>query len=313
MTDIHPQDRVAVNVITSFTDMFYRKSFGETLRSLRGCVGLSRRELASRAGLSLFWVADLERGMLAPTEDDRAALERAIGCPLYYGTHEKQTVRVGERVADIDVGIAPLIRELWVAGIGTFSSCQQDSRGRIAVEFRSSVDAEKFLYIVARHAQGDNNLYWRIRGERRGEGTLPAWECFALVEDLLLNDEFVENCAKYSYEPPDEFRVMISVRFPPQDLPIVLQRLRDHNASHGKDRGNPFPRRTFLNFSEPGQAQRLRSVFALLGADAQVVVKPQGGCGILAVSHAEGLDPVALANALGITQPSAPSVQEGDD
>jgi hypothetical protein len=76
---------------------------------------------------------------------------------------------------------------------------------------------------------------------------------------------------------------------------------------------NPFPRRTFLSFNDPGQGQLLVKLFASLGADAEVVFNPREGCSIVAVSHAEGLDPVALANALGIAQAPAPTVEEGDD
>jgi transcriptional regulator with XRE-family HTH domain len=236
MTDIHPQDCVAVDTTTSLNDMINRKRFGKTLRSLRGYAGLSRRKLASRAGLSLFWVADLERGMAAPTEDFRAALERAIGCPLYYGKHQKVTVRVGEREAAIDVGIAPLIRELWVAGIGTINSCQQSTRGRIWVQFWSARDAEEFLDIVARCEQEDD-LYCRMKARGTGQGTLPDWKYSVHVGHLALHKEIIDDCVEDCYDPPTTSNFKISLRIPAQDLPIVLQRLRDHNASHGKDRG----------------------------------------------------------------------------
>jgi transcriptional regulator with XRE-family HTH domain len=239
MSDIDANDRVAANEVNAMNSQEERdrRIFGETLRSLRGYAGLSRRELARLAGLPVSRVARLERGKAAPDEDARANLERAIGCPLYWGMHQAVNVRVGDRVADIDVGIAPLIRELWVAGIGTFSSCQQDTLGRIGVQFSNAYDADEFLSIVARYEPGDDDLYWRMKAAGTGQGTLPDWEYSTNVDDLALHEEIIDDCEQYSYEPPAEFRFTISVLFPPQDLPTVLQRLQDHNKVQEEVRG----------------------------------------------------------------------------
>jgi transcriptional regulator with XRE-family HTH domain len=207
-----------------------RRHFAEALRSLRRYAGLSRRALAGRAGLPLARVARLEQGKAAPSEDTRARLERAVGCPLYFGKHEQVAVRVGEREARVDVGIAPLIRELWVAGIETILSCQQNTLGRIWVEFMDVLAAGTFLNIVARYGDGNDDLYWRMKAEGRAHGTLPDWEYSVLVEDLALDEGIIDNCVEYSYDPPADFDFWLGVRFPPQDLPVVLQRLNDHHA-----------------------------------------------------------------------------------
>jgi hypothetical protein len=93
----------------------------------------------------------LEQGKDAPSDDTRARLERAIGCPLYFGEHQQVVVEVGDRKAQVDVGIAPLIRELWVADIDTCLSCQQDWLGRIWIDFSSVEEMVSFLNVVARY------------------------------------------------------------------------------------------------------------------------------------------------------------------
>jgi hypothetical protein len=68
---------------------------------------------------------------------------------------------------------------------------------------------------------------------------------------------------------------------------------------------SPYPERTVLRFMEEGEARLLLDLFALLRSDAQVVIPPENGRpGMLVVSHLEGLDPVGLAEAIGISQPA---------
>jgi transcriptional regulator with XRE-family HTH domain len=143
-------------------EQFNRWHFAETLTSLRHYAGLSQKELARHAGVPLSTVARLEQGRAAPSDAIRAKLEKAIGCPLYYGDHEQVRIKVGDREAEVDIGIAPLIRELWIAGIYTFMSCQQTFLGRIWIEFPDLRDCQNFLNIVAQYKVDKDSLYWRI-------------------------------------------------------------------------------------------------------------------------------------------------------
>jgi transcriptional regulator with XRE-family HTH domain len=207
-----------------------RRHFGEVVRSLRGYAGLSRRELARRAGLPLSRVARLEDGKAALSDDTRARLERVIGCPLYFGKHQQVVVEVGDRKAEVDVGIAPLIRELWVAGIDTYLSCQQNTLGRIWIDFCSVEEMVSFLNVVARYEDGDDDLYWRMNLRFRRSGHLPNWEYSIHELDFALHEETDSGSVVCSYDPPADFHFTASVRFPPQDLPVVLQRLKEHNS-----------------------------------------------------------------------------------
>lgn len=208
--------------------------FAKTLASLCGYAGISSSsELADRAGLSLSDVTKLEQGDL-PDDETRAKLEKAIGCPLYVEPHRQVTVRYRWQVAPVDEGIAPLIKELWIADIDTLMSCQQNTHGRIWLCFPGMGYINSFLNIVARYeeGEGDDKLYWRIKCEFDPPGPLPNWEysCspidYALVTEIF--DDDTEHC---SYTPPAAFDFSMSVRFAPQELPIVLQRLKEHNAS----------------------------------------------------------------------------------
>lgn len=53
--------------------------FGERLRELREQAGLSRQELAERAGLKMSRIRDLEQGVNIPRWDAVVALSRALG------------------------------------------------------------------------------------------------------------------------------------------------------------------------------------------------------------------------------------------
>lgn len=63
--------------------------------------------------------------------------------------HKTILVKVGEKKAMIDEGIADLIRACWEAGIKTWESCQGDGRMFLSLP---PEDALKFLTAVVRHA-----------------------------------------------------------------------------------------------------------------------------------------------------------------
>lgn len=135
--------------------------------------------------------------------------------------HNSTLVRVRHMEAEIDVEIASLIEELWIAGIHTHCSCQENTPGIAWISFDSGKDAERFLAIVALEYEGDcDSLYARMLG---GD-----WTFDALPDDLAVGDDDV-------IEPrgSPNISIAVSVRFPRSDIPEVERRLRDHNAADG--------------------------------------------------------------------------------
>ena len=80
--------------------------------------------------------------------------------------HKTVHVKVGLFEAEIDEEIAPLIEEIWKAGMGTTNSCQENQPDVAWIEFYSSIDAAEFLDVVAgEYSDEFDSLYNRIRGE----------------------------------------------------------------------------------------------------------------------------------------------------
>jgi transcriptional regulator with XRE-family HTH domain len=202
-------------------------NFGMLLRSMRQHCRLTREQLAKRVGISPARLARLERGEQCPDERTRMKLEQVFGCTLYLRPHKQVTVEVGKNKEDIDEGIAPLIREMWVAGIDTVMSCQQDGHGSVWIEFEDLEDIMAFFTIVARYEPGPDTLYNRMNPVFVDKGPLPSWDVELFIQDLGAWACEHDPGMNGQYEPA--FYFALSLRFPPQDLPTVLKRLKAHN------------------------------------------------------------------------------------
>lgn len=201
------------------------RNFGNRIKSLRERAELSRTELADRAGLHATTVASLEDGEQLPTDDTKEKLEKVFGFTLYLEEHKQVQVRVGGWEEDIDEVIAPLIEELWIAGIETTLSCQQDGYGLVWVAFPDADNALTFLNIVARlEGEEDKALYGRVTDY------LPnAWRYDLHVDDL---GEYLGPDGQTLEHTGDvDIVFSVSIRFPAFDLPTVLDRLREHNRA----------------------------------------------------------------------------------
>jgi transcriptional regulator with XRE-family HTH domain len=223
-----------MNVTTKVTVLSAKENckcrdFGETVKVLRESDRLSVQQLANRASLSVAVIEALEQGKVAPDTDTKTKLEQVFGCPLYFGTHRQVQVRVGECNAKIDKGIAPLIKEMWLAGIETAMSCQQDE-GRVWIRFPRVRGAKKFLKIVAGHENAE--LYTRMTRKRTDERRL--WKYEADVCDFAMT-YYIDKFREIAYNPPADFDFSVTVHFPPQDLPIVLERLKEHNRKRASE------------------------------------------------------------------------------
>lgn len=154
----------------------------------------------------------------------------------YRGQHKTVLVKWDGYEAKIDGGIAPLIKEIWKAGIFTFNCCEENRPGIIWIEFASAPDAEAFMNIVARYEDDLDSLYNRIRQEwSRADGLIPgAWEYHVLPTDYSVNQRFDDDTIEESCIGPSNFIFSMSVRFPKGDYPILLQRMREYNTAVDK-------------------------------------------------------------------------------
>src|SRR5262245_5404423 len=87
---------------------------------------------------------------------------------------ERVPVAWGERDAEVDIELAPLILTLWEAGIGTSNSSQERWPGISWIEFLTASDAEQFLDLIAPTTHGEEGgdetwaLHNRILGPYAG-------------------------------------------------------------------------------------------------------------------------------------------------
>ena len=147
--------------------------------------------------------------------------------------HKQRLVRYGDIEAKIDVEIAPLIEEIWKAGLYTCNSCQGNpDKNWIWIEFFNSYDAAKFLNIVAKYEEDTNLLYNRItHGWDDMEKDITGfWKYNLFPKDLgLIEKSDEDDSIEESHEGKCEFIFNVSIRFPNSDLSTVLKRLRINN------------------------------------------------------------------------------------
>jgi hypothetical protein len=192
--------------------------------------------------------------------------------------HKQITVQVGEREAEIDEAIAPLIRELWKADIETRHSCQESLPGITWISFATAYDAEKFLDIVAEYDEDPHSLYGRITGRWHCPGRVaPIWEYDAYAHDCNLVEEPInENEVEEWHEGAPAFVFSIAVRFPRSDYPEVLAKMVQHNERRRADVMTSF----FRNDLDPGDESEeaiIRWLRMVLGRSVMQLLCVVGG------------------------------------
>jgi hypothetical protein len=79
--------------------------------------------------------------MLSGTIDDHNKYQEHKSIKLWCDEYECEI--------EIDIKIAPLIKEIWKAGISTVNSCENNvPENYFWIQFRSSSDLEKFLIVT---------------------------------------------------------------------------------------------------------------------------------------------------------------------
>ncbi len=137
--------------------------------------------------------------------------------------HPAVTVTVGEWSEEIDIQIAPLIREMWIAGIDTLMSCQEVSPGIAWIDFPDVQELLRFLDLVTWYEDGIDTFYNRVTGQRVGFMSTPPWEYQFHLLDIFEDRE----------APMDgmgRFDASVSVYFPIPDIAELTARLQARNA-----------------------------------------------------------------------------------
>ncbi|NKB72859.1 MAG: hypothetical protein GKR89_37800 [Candidatus Latescibacteria bacterium] len=150
--------------------------------------------------------------------------------------HQHQQVRVYNPLLgatiEVDEGLANLLQGLWVLGIRTENSCQENRPGVMWIEFPCE-DAARFLNLVAAGRDRDRELYDRMM-EFSGADN---WTYRVLPSDRALRRD--EDSGRDLFEGASEIVLDISVRFPVADYDQIVQRLEAavHKQREGRSTG----------------------------------------------------------------------------
>jgi hypothetical protein len=145
--------------------------------------------------------------------------------------HRTVLVQIGPWRELIDEVIAPLIREMWIAGIQTVMSCQGDENGTVWIAFDDLENLAAFLNIVARYEAGAETLYNRINYQLSLDDPELVWEYGLIVNDgaALRCESQVERADGELHPGAADFFFTVSVRFPRCELSAVFSRMQQHN------------------------------------------------------------------------------------
>lgn len=138
--------------------------------------------------------------------------------------HPTIIVEVGSWREEIDVALAPLIREIWKAGIETMMSCQEVEPGIAWIAFPAVEELFHFLNLVTRYEPEVDTLYNRIHHQRTGPMSAPVWDYQLNLMDIFEGQE------EQTSDGLVCFHATVGVRFPTTDIPVLFQRLQavDH-------------------------------------------------------------------------------------
>ncbi|MFO1045411.1 MAG: hypothetical protein U0941_26835 [Planctomycetaceae bacterium] len=141
--------------------------------------------------------------------------------------HETITVIVENRRGEIDLEIAPLIREIWLAGIETMMSCQEVSPGIAWIEFPDVEELLRFLNRVTPYEPGIDTLYNRICHQIVDPTSRPHWEYHLNLWDMFQGQEEQRDHGEVS------FFATVGVYFPKLEITLLIERLRFFNSVNG--------------------------------------------------------------------------------
>jgi len=167
-------------------------------------------------------------------------------------THPATLVSHGDRAAEVDAELAPLVEEIWRAGIGTIHSCQdvgenlvelavhlphlaeavRRETGRASIGFPDAPALLGFLGALAN--AGPRDAFY----ERMVHWASPdAWQLVVAVADpgLEAGDDLAPDGTPRSLLVAASFQA----RFPRQDIEEMTARMRRHNRGDAVPLGRP--------------------------------------------------------------------------
>lgn len=145
--------------------------------------------------------------------------------------HKTVVVEYKDKKANIDVKIAPLIKEMWKAGIDTSMSCQ-NSDGKVWIEFEDIEHMCDFLNIISLMDSAGEGLRHKIDISSGDSG----WDFDLHIADLH-GPDLLDYLLQRAGDDDDYkdwlllpcFMLHCAVFFPRSDLPLVFERMKRHN------------------------------------------------------------------------------------
>ena len=140
-------------------------------------------------------------------------------------SHSAVIVAVGPWREEIDEDLAPLIREIWKAGIETLMSCQETEPGIAWIEFDSIPELLRFLDLITTYEPGVDTLYNRIHHQLTGPMSAPTWEYQLNLMDMFEGQE------EQLIDQRACFDATVGVYFPQTDIPRLVDCLESFNGT----------------------------------------------------------------------------------
>lgn len=136
--------------------------------------------------------------------------------------HKTKLVKCNGNEAEIDLLIAPLIKELWKRNIDTLNSCENNvPENFVWIQFMTSFDAELFLNIVTRNLP---NIFERSTNCSEEDND---WRYSVFPNDINSHFEIDDDdCAELVIDGDPKFILSVSVRFPQSDLKSVINSVK---------------------------------------------------------------------------------------
>jgi len=125
----------------------------------------------------------------------------------------------------MEIDTAEFVEQLSELGIEVLRARYNESSRRIVMELPSSEDAASFLNIVAKYVPEGEPLFQRIFGGRANERS---WEYFIRPVEVSLEQMGASELSGLNWKPSKRFRLVVYLRFPPEDIPILLELIRDY-------------------------------------------------------------------------------------
>ena len=141
--------------------------------------------------------------------------------------HATVVVEHGGRKVALDAMLAPLIREIWLAGLATIMCCQEIAPGVAWIEFEDFGDFKRFLDLVVVFEDASDAVYDRAVSYFCAPEPEGLWQYTLTPHD--------EGDADENGGPegrPTNIVFNAGLQFPQTDLSILLQRLKSHNRNH---------------------------------------------------------------------------------